>query len=90
MQVVNADELRKILEDRGYWEKMHTGKLLESIRSTRPAVIAPEGKSEIVSYWDEHLQYLCTIHRVVTKDGKVIHEDIKDAYLDGTRYQVKK
>lgn len=79
-----------MLEERGYWEKMHTGKLLESVRSIRPAIIAHEGQSEIVSYWDEHLQYLCTIHRVITKEGKVIHEDVKDAYLDGVRYQVKK
>jgi hypothetical protein len=80
-------ELKKVLMDKGYWTKMHNNQLLEKIRSSRPAVIAPGGISQIVSYWDEHLQYLCTVHRVIDKDGVTVHEDVKDASIDGTRYR---
>jgi hypothetical protein len=86
-QSIDKWELKKKLEDSGYWEKMHTGKLLESVRKTSPATIAPGGESSIVSYWDEHLAYLCTVHKVVTKEGTVIHEDVKDAFLGGIRYR---
>ena len=68
---------------------MHNGQLLEKVRSSRPAVIAPGGLSFIVSYWDEHLHYLCTVHRVVTKEGVTVHEDVKDVFLNGTRYRVR-
>ncbi|OGO39691.1 MAG: hypothetical protein A2147_05235 [Chloroflexi bacterium RBG_16_57_8] len=78
-----------MLEDSGHWEEMHNGQLLEKVRSSTPAVIAPGGLSFIVSYRDEHLHYLCTVHRVVTKEGVTVHEDVKDVFLNGTRYRVR-
>lgn len=86
-QPATADEMLRMLEESGYWEKMASHQILERVRSTRPATIAPGGKSLIVSYWDEHLRYLCTLHRVVTQDGIVIHEHVKDVFLNGTRYR---
>ena len=54
-----------------------------------PAKISDGGTSYIISYYDEHLRYVCTIHRIVTKRGKVIHEHVKDAFIDGVRYKAK-
>ncbi len=90
MQHISAAALRQKLIERGYWDKIHSGKLLEKPQKTVPANITSGGISQILSYWDEHLNYLCTIHRVITKDGKIIHEDVKDAFLDGIRYRVTK
>ncbi len=87
MQQISGAELRKRLEERVYWKKIQNGKLLAKVRKTVPATITPGGISQIVSYWDEHLQYLCTLHKVFTREGQVIHEDIKDACLDGVRYK---
>ena len=86
MQQINELELRQKLKERGLWDKMRSGRLLEKVQRTSPATIAPGGISQIISYWDEHLQYICTIHRVLTKEGQIIHEDVKDAFLDGVRY----
>jgi hypothetical protein len=79
-----------MLEDLGYWQKMHNGQLISSVRRETPAKIMAEGKSQIITFWDEHRSYLCTIHRVITKNGQVIHEDIKDATVNGVRYQTIK
>lgn len=86
-QESTAEELQKKLEDRNYWLRIHSGELLEKIQSEVPAKIIKDGVSSIISYYDEHLNYLCTIHRVITTNGNVIHEDIKDIYLDGIRYK---
>jgi len=86
-QESNTEELQIKLEDRNYWLRIHSCELLEKIQSEVPARIIKDGVSSIISYYDEHLNYLCTIHRVITKNGNVIHEDIKDIYLDGIRYK---
>ena len=90
MQQIRETELRRILVERGYWNKIHSGQLLERVRKTTPAVIAPGGVSQIVSYWEEHIHYLCTLHRVISKEGQTVHEDVKDAVLDGIRYRAIK
>ena len=86
-QPATNSDLVQMLQKEGYWTKMHSKGLLEKVQSSRPAVIAPGGVSLIISYYDEHLHYLCTIHRVVNKEGVIIHEDVKDAFINGTRYR---
>lgn len=86
MQQISARDLRQKLIDHGYWDKIQNGKLSGRIRRASAATIAQGGRSLIISYWDGNGQYICTIHRVMTADGKIIHEDIKDAFLDGIRY----
>jgi hypothetical protein len=86
MQPISAAELTQKLVTLGYWDKIHNNKLSSSIRRSSPATIAPGGVSLIISYWEGNDTYLCTIHRVITKDGLIIHEDVKDATINGIRY----
>jgi len=88
-QLVSDIELRKMLEQRNLWSRMHSGKLLAVEQAAAPAKISPGGISYIISYYDGDLSYICTIHRIVTKRGKVIHEHVKDACIDGVRYKTK-
>ncbi len=88
-QVVSVTKLRKMLEQRNLWSRMRSDKLLAVERATAPAKISPGGTSYIISYYDEHLQYTFTIHRIITKKGTIIHEHVKDAYIDGVRYKAK-
>jgi len=85
-QTSNA-ELQQLLELRNYWLRIHNKKLLCKVQASVPSKIIDGGISKILSYYDEHLKYLCTIHQVTTKDGKILHENIKDAFLDGIRYK---
>lgn len=86
-QECTSAELQSKLEQRNYWSRLHSNKLLTRLQAEKPARIIQDGKSQIISYYDEHLTYLCTIHRIVTRDGKVIHEDVKDANIDGISYR---
>jgi len=88
-QLSSADEIKEKLEQHNYWRRMHSNKLLSKVQVESPSKIIKDGTSRIVSYYDEHIKYLCTIHQIVTKDGKVIHEHVKDAYLGGIRYKAK-
>ena len=83
-----ADELKEMLEQRNYWSRIHAGKLLSKVQDTDPARIIKGGISQIISYYDEHLQYLCTFHIIKAADGSVLHEHVKDAEIDGVRYKV--
>ena len=88
-QLVSVSKLRKMLEQRSIWSRMHSGKLLAVEQNSTPSKVSDGGTSYIISYYDEHHQYVCTIHRIVTKEGKTIHEHPKDAYIDGVRYNTK-
>ena len=78
-----------MLEQRNLWSRIHSGKLLAVEQNSTPANKAPGGTSYIVSYYDEHLQYVCTLHRIENKNGRIIHEHVKDAFIDGIRYKAK-
>jgi len=88
-QVVSIAKLKEMLEQRNLWSRMHSGKLLAVERATVPAKISSGGTSHIVSYYDEHLQDFFTIHRIITKKGKIVHEHVKDARINGVRYKAR-
>lgn len=87
-QLITDIEIIEMLKQRNLWSRLHSNKLLAKEQATGPAKIS-NGISSIISYYDEHLQYVCTIHRITTEDGKIIHEHVKDAYIDGVRYKAK-
>ena len=82
-------EIQSRLETLNYWLRIHSNKLLCKLQSQKPAKIVKDGVSEIVTYYDEHLNYLCTIHRVNTSEGQTIHENVKDAVIGGIWYRAK-
>ena len=86
-QLSSAAELQSMLETRKYWTLIQDNKLLSKIQSSKPSTMIKDGTSLIITFYDEHLKYLCTIHRVITSDGHVIHEHVKDAFIDGIRYK---
>jgi hypothetical protein len=86
-QRVSAQEMQNMLEKQNYWLRIHDNKLLCKIQASKPAKIVDGGLSRILTYYDEHLNYLCTIHQVITQEEKIIHEDVKDAFIDGIRYK---
>ena len=88
-QIVSATKLKEMLENRSFWSRMRSNKLLAKEQATAPARISDGGTSYIISYYDEHLQYVCTIHRIVSKGGDIIHEHVKDAYIDGVQYKAR-
>ncbi len=86
-QIVSATKLKEMLKNRNFWLRMRSNKLLAREQATAPARISDGGTSYIISYYDEHLQYVFTIHRIVSKEGDIIHEHVKDAYIDGVNYR---
>jgi len=86
-QQATGVEIQIMLEKRNYWRRIHDNKLLCKIQASVPSKLINGGLSRILSYYDEHLHYLCTIHQVTTKDGKILHENVKDTMLDGIRYK---
>ena len=81
-------ELRLKLEKINYWDRIHKNKLLCKKQSESAARILQDGLSQIMTFYDEHLNYLCTIHRITNKDGTaIVHEHVKDCYLDGVWYK---
>ena len=89
-QQSSKEDLQKRFEDKSFWTRIHEGKLLCKKQSEVPAHVLEDGLSQILTYYDEHLKYLCTMHRIVSRDGRVVvHEHIKDCVLDGIRYKAR-
>ena len=86
-QQISLEELEQKLKEISYWAKIHAGKLLAKVQKDNPAKIIQDGTSRIVTYYDEHRHYLCTMHMVLTKEDIIIHEDVKDAWLNGIWYK---
>lgn len=89
-QLCNDTEIQTMLEQRNYWLRIHNNKLLSKTQASTPSRMIQNGTSLIITFYDEHMNYLCTMHQVITNDGDVIHENVKDAYLDGIWYKVKR
>ena len=89
LQVVSVAKLKEMLEQRNLWLKMHSGKLRAVEQATAAAKISPGGTSYIISYYDKHTQIFFTIHRIINKEGKIIHEHVKDARIEGIRYKAR-
>jgi len=88
-QLLSAAKIKGMLEQRNLWSGMHSSKFLAVEQNKAPAKISSGGTSYIISYYDEHSQYICTIHRILSKKGELIHEHVKDAIIDGVRYKAK-
>ena len=86
-QACTYEEIQAKLEQHNYWLRIHSNKLLCKVQKQVPAKIIKDGHSQILSYYDEHGFYLCTLHRIITFDGVVIHENAKDAVIDGVYYR---
>ena len=88
-KLLSKTKLKEMLAEHNLWLKMRSGKLLAKEQAIAPAKKVYGGTSYIITYYDEHIQNFFTIHRIVTKEGKVVHEHVKDAYIDGIRYKAK-
>ena len=88
-QLVSAAKIKEMLVQRNAWSKMHSGEFRVVQQYSAPAKVSKGGTSYIVSYYDEHSQYVCTIHKIVSKKGNTVHEHVKDAIIDGVRYKAK-
>lgn len=44
------------------------------------------GVSKIISYYDNRLCYIFTLHRITDPSGKIIHEHVKAAIIEKTHY----
>lgn len=87
-KLISGAKLKEMLKQRNLWSRMRSGKLRVVEQAIAPAKISLGGTSSIVSYYDKH-QNMFTIHRIITKEGKVIHEHVKDAYIAGVYYKVQ-
>jgi hypothetical protein len=88
-QIVSVAKLKEMLKERNLWSRMQSNKLLAKEQTTAPARISDGGTSYIISYYDKQSKNFFTIHRIVTKEGKIIHEHAKDAIIDGVRYKAQ-
>ena len=87
-QVVNASTMGEMLKQHDIWSKIRSGKFRTVVENRTKARMSRGGYSYIISYYDRS-QYLCTIHRVVNKQGNVIHEHIKNIVMKGIRYKLQ-
>jgi len=89
LQPISAEKMGKMLEQHNIWSKIHSGELLAVMQSKGQAKISKGGTSYVISYYDKQSRYICTIHRIVNKQGHTIHEHVKDVSINGIHYKEK-
>lgn len=85
-QLLTSDQLSKLLQESSICERIRSGALKAVEQSRVPARIPGGGASSIVSFYDGDV-YICTRHRILTSDGKILHQDFEDAVIDGVWYK---
>jgi hypothetical protein len=86
LQYLSGRQLKQLLIDNGFWDKIQRGELISKPPKITPAKITAGGTSQIISFYDGNSHHLCTLHRVLTKEGYLIHEDVKNVRLNGILY----
>jgi protoheme ferro-lyase len=84
IQVISEDELKNKLVS-GHWAKIRTRQYTEIINNKTRAAKVKGGWSYIISFYDNKT-YICTIHRIIDKRRKIVHEHPKRAVIDGVDY----
>ena len=87
-QVVDASTMEKILKQHNIWPKIRSGKFKTVVENKTEARMSKGGYSYIISYYNKS-QYVCTIHRIVSKQGNIIHEHTKNIEIEGIRYKLQ-
>jgi len=70
-----------------HWDKINSGEYTTVTESKVPAKITKDGWSYIISFYDKDSTYICTIHKIKDKKGKVIHQHPKRAIINGVEYK---
>ncbi len=86
IQFLTAEQLNNLLEEHNILRKIHTNMFREVEQDHAAARIAGGGRSLIISYYEGN-QYICTKHKILTASGKLFHQDIEDALINGIRYK---
>ena len=84
-QKLSKRALKKLLKDKLILDKIHKGKYREVIESDVPAKKLKNGRSLILSYYNQS-QYICTKHELRTNTGRTVHQDVEAVFLDNIRY----
>jgi hypothetical protein len=87
-QVVDASTMEEISKQHNIWARIRSGKFRTVVENRTKARMSKGGHSYIISYYEQS-QYVCTIHRIVNKQGNVVHEHIKNIEIEGNRYRLE-
>lgn len=87
-QVVNAFAMEEISKQHSIWARIRSGKFRTVVENKTKARMSRGGYSYIISYYDKS-RYVCTIHRIVNKQGNIVHEHIKNIEIEGIRYKLE-
>ena len=69
----------------GLWPRIYARELREVVVAERATTEPVGGRTQIVKHYDGKV-HMATTHRVVDRDGRVLHWDEKDCLLpDGTK-----
>jgi len=88
-QLLTSEQLKQLLQGRNICEKIRSGALKAIEEYRTPARIPGGGASCIISFYEGD-SYICTKHQIKTPEGKLFHQDIEDAFIDGALYKKKK
>lgn len=89
IQNISRAALTQLAIDHGIAAKVSSphGQLVLVMQNDVPAKMSGGDRSQIITFYDEKLKYVCTIHQVLDKEGKAIHFHYKDILWEGVRYR---
>ena len=84
-RIVTREELLRLCAEVSILEKIQRNTMRCVIQDSGPSKTIPGGRSIIASYYEAG--YVCTVHRLVARDGQEMHFHVKDAVIHDIRYR---
>jgi hypothetical protein len=81
--MVRAEELQELFVGLGLWQQIQDGTLTTHVAAAVPATNPRYGggTSQMLIHRDHSGRHVCTTHRIVDRDGSVLHWDTADVHL---------
>jgi hypothetical protein len=93
---VSPQELRRLFNQNGYWQKVQSGEFTSTVDADRVPIPPPPGHpsgthSQMISYFDDQGNRVARVHQYLRPDGSIGgsgRPDPKMLMIDGTIYML--
>ena len=83
---VSKKDINILFRKKQIWKRIYSGKLREKVIASDRSSAIPGATSQIVKHSTKNRRHVATTHRIIDRNGKILHWDAKDIRVRGICY----
>ena len=85
---VSEPVLKSMFRKYGIWKKIKSRQISRRVIQNRPSTRWPRSSSQIILHVTPQGKHIATTHRVIRRNGQVVHWDARNIRLGGVCYWI--